>query len=155
MGVNFGSVATEVGGRLTFDGYAAWVFTLPRSFRNRVTAAAAMSAAACSTSIAPTDVVVRYYTPSQIIVPGGSVGRFTTANGCIYFDRAIKPSWRIAVLFPPGTRLSRDRRSVVLPSGQRIPFGVKLHISAERPTFGKRDETCGPYPLEILGVRED
>lgn len=111
--------------------------------------------AGCSTNVASRDVVVRYYPPSQIIVPGGSIGRFHTANGCIYFDRAIKPSWRFPVLFPPGTRLSQDRHLIILPNGQRIPFGRKVRITTDGlPTHVKRDETCGPRPFQILRVRE-
>lgn len=83
----------------------------------------------------------------------GNVGRFRAANACIYFDRAEEPAGRIPALFPRGTRLSDDRRSIIMPDGKAVPLGMKVNVIAERPPFGQRDETCGPSPIEVLSVQ--
>jgi hypothetical protein len=83
----------------------------------------------------------------------GNVGRFHAVNACIYFDRAQAPERRVPALFPRGTRLSDDRRSVIMPDGQAVPFGQEVNVTAELPPFGQRDETCGPNPIEVLRVQ--
>jgi len=127
---------------------------LKRRFQQLSIAAGWTCLGACATFdfAAPQDVVVRHHVPSDIIVAGSSVGRFRTANGCIYFDREAKPVWRIPVLFVPGTRLSDDRRSIVLPGRQSIPFGRRVRITAEVPPNGRVDETCGPRPYQVLEI---
>lgn len=113
---------------------------------------------ACATPVAPLgqEVVVRHYTPSEITVPGRSVGQFQAAGGCIFFHLA-SPRPPIAALFPPGTRLSDDRQSIVLPNGQSIPFGQQITISAERPPNTPNvDQSCGPRPIQVLNlIREE
>lgn len=97
---------------------------------------------------------MRYYVPSEIIVADGNAGKFRAANGCIFFDYGTKRRWRASALFPAGTRLSSNRRSIVLPSGQSIPFGKRVAVVYQSPPFGNRDETCGTRPIEVLHLKE-
>ena len=83
----------------------------------------------------------------------GNVGRFRVTDACIYFDRAQQPGRAVPALFPRGTRLSEDRRSIIMPDGQAVAFGQEVNVTAERPPFGQRDETCGPDPVEVLSVQ--
>ncbi len=112
--------------------------------------------AACATPIAPAprDVVVRYYTPSGIIVGFNSEGLFYAANGCIFIDYGTKRRARAAAVFPPGTRFSADRRSILLPNGQSIPLGKKVQVGLQAPPYGNSDETCGPRPIQVLELEE-
>lgn len=97
--------------------------------------------------------VLRHHSPRETMVDSGSVGRFGVANDCIFFDRAQSPLGRVPALFPPATRLSDDRRSIMMPDGQAVPFGKMVHVTAERPPFGIRDETCGANPIEVLSTQ--
>lgn len=117
-------------------------------------AAVFLTASGCATDrLAPPDMVLRHHSPRETMVDAGSVGRFRVAKACIFFDRAQRPLERAPALFPPATRLSDDRRSIVMPDGHAVPFGQVVHVTAERPPFGIRDETCGTNPIEVLSVR--
>jgi hypothetical protein len=56
--------------------------------------------------------------------------------------------------------LSDDRRSILLPNRQSIPFGKKVTLVYERgpdetwPGKPQEDETCGPNPLLVLYLEE-
>lgn len=101
-------------------------------------------------------VTVRYYIPSEIVVGTQNVGSFEVANGCIFFhyEKAPQPL-RVAALFPTGSRLSHDGRSIFLPNGQSIPFGTTVSVQYERPPNRPGvDESCGPQPIEVLNVTQ-
>ena len=83
----------------------------------------------------------------------GTVGRFQVANSCIYFEPSGQPAARAPALFPRGANLAGDGRSIVMPDGQAVPFGSPVEVTAERPPFGERDQTCGPNPVEVLSVK--
>jgi hypothetical protein len=135
-------------------GYSAAMPGPPRIFRAFLIAAVIATAGGCATvGPAPPNVVVRDHSPREFMADSGSVGRFRVANACIYFDRAQQPLGQVPALFPRGSRLSGDRRSIILPDGQAVPFGEQVNVTAERPPFGQRDETCGPSPIEVLSVR--
>jgi hypothetical protein len=117
---------------------------------------------ACATPVTGVgaDVALRYYAPSEAIVPVKRVGRLSATGQCIFlhFDRQ-RPG--VAALFPQRSRLSDDRRSILLPNGQSIPFGEKVTlISVGSPTNetwpGKpqHDDTCGPNPVLVLNLEE-
>jgi hypothetical protein len=125
----------------------------PRTFRAFPIAAVIATAGGCATvGPAPSNVVLRDHSPREFMADSGSVGRFRVANACIYFERAQRSGGRVPALFPRGSRLADDRRSIILPDGQAVPFGKKVNVTAETPPFGQRDETCGPNPLEVLRV---
>jgi hypothetical protein len=93
--------------------------------------------------------IVRHYTPSEIIVGTRNSGRFEVVDGCIFFgfDRR---RWRKPALFPPGSRLSADRR-ILLPNGQSIAFGERVEIAFEAAPFRPNvDRTCGEDPIEVI-----
>lgn len=109
-----------------------------------------MTACAIASPNAPPP-VVRFYIPPPIIVPGRMTGRFETSGGCIFFDLQRNRPFRFATVFPPGSKLSGDRRSVMLPNGQSIPFHKTVTIVSERPSNPVGDDqTCGPNPIEVI-----
>ena len=121
--------------------------------RTSLIAAVISSAGGCATVGPAPDLVLRHHSPRETMRDLGSVGRFRVANACIYFDRAQRPVERVPALFPHGTRLSDDRRSIIMLDGQAVPFGEMVNVIAERPPFGLPDETCGPRPIEVLSVQ--
>lgn len=97
---------------------------------------------------------LRYYTPSEIVVPSAGVGRFEAEGRCVMFHYA-KNRFRRAALFPSGTRLSENGKSVLLPNGQSISFGTRVKIGFEAPPHKPNvDQSCGPNPIEVLEVVE-
>jgi hypothetical protein len=124
-----------------------------RSFRAILTAAVLAAAGGCATTPVSGGLVLRHHSPRENMADAGSVGRFSVANDCVYFDRAEEPAQRIPALFPRGARLSDDRRSIVMPDGRTVRFGESVEVTAEAPPFGQRDETCGANPLEVLRAR--
>jgi hypothetical protein len=116
---------------------------------------------ACATPAtgAGDDLALRYYAPSEAIVPAKKAGRFAAAGQCIFFHHDPgRPG--VAALFPQRSRLSDDRRSILLPNGQSIPFGEKVTLIYERgpdetwPGKTQEDETCGPNPLHVLNLED-
>ena len=94
---------------------------------------------------------VRFYEPSEIIVPTSRVGRFQAAGGCVVFAYDRPRALRRPALFPPGTRLSGDGRSILLPNGQAIAFGERVDVAFEAPPIRPNvDRTCGEDPIEVL-----
>jgi hypothetical protein len=125
-------------------------------FRASLITAVISTASGCATvGPAPPNVVLRHHSPREWAADSGSVGRFRVANACIYFDRVQTPAQPVAALFPRGARFSDDRRSIVMPDGQSIPFGKRVKVTAESPPFGQRDETCGRNPVEVLSVQPE
>lgn len=129
----------------------------------RVTSVAGLALlGACATPMTGVgaDVALQYYAPQEAIVPVERAGQLSATGQCIFFqfDRQ-RPV--VAALFPQRTRLSDDRRSILLPNGQSIPFGKKVTLTfVSRPTNetwpGKpqHDETCGPNPVLVLSLEE-
>lgn len=116
----------------------------------RICIAAALIAGCAHPAAPPGEApIVRHYTPSEIIVGTRNTGRFEIVDGCIFFgfDRR---RWRKPALFPPGTRLSADRR-ILLPNGQSIAVGKRVEIAFEAPPIRPTvDRTCGEDPIEVL-----
>lgn len=118
--------------------------------------------AACATTATSVgeDVAVRYYSTPEAIVPVERTGRLSATGQCIFFHSdPQRPG--VAALFPQRSRLSDDRRSILLPNGQSVRLGEKVTlIFVGRPTNetwpGKpqEDETCGPNPLLVLNIEE-
>ena len=107
----------------------------------------------CACTTPDSQVAVRYYTPSEIIVPTSNSGTFEAAGGCIFFRYERHQSRRVAALFPPGSRLSQAGGAVVLPNGQSIPFNRRVTIAYERPPNRRFvDETCGSNPIQVLNL---
>jgi hypothetical protein len=115
---------------------------------------------ACATTVTSADVALRYYTPPEAIVPVNRVGRLSATGQCIFLhsDRR-RPG--VAALFPQRSRLSDDRRSILLPNGQSIPFGEKVTLVAVSsptnetwPGKPQEGETCGPNPVLVLYLEE-
>lgn len=94
---------------------------------------------ACATPGTPAveDVVVRHYTPTEIIVPGSSVGRFQSAAGCIFFHYENRRHGRVAALFPPGTRSIFSLSSTGILKVAPISSGVRLTMTASAQTAWK------------------
>ncbi|HYW17183.1 MAG TPA: hypothetical protein VE891_13655 [Allosphingosinicella sp.] len=117
---------------------------------------------ACATPVTGVgdDVALRYYAPAEAIVPVKRAGRLSAIGQCIFFHSDQRRPG-VAALFPQRSRLSDDRRSILLPNGQSVPFDEKVTlISVSSPTNetwpGKpqEDETCGPNPVLVLYLEE-
>jgi hypothetical protein len=117
-------------------------------------AAIISTAGGCATGrAAPPGLALRHHSPREAMADSGSVGRFRVANGCIFFERVQQPKGPVPALFPPDARWSENRRSIIMRDGQAIALGEMVEVTAERPPFGRRDETCGPNPIEVLSVQ--
>ena len=116
-------------------------------------AAAVALAGGCATVAPAPDLVVRTHSPRDFTADAGTVGQFRIANACIFFAPDGQQASRRPALFPRGSRLSDDGRSIILPNGQAVAFDTTVKVMAERPPFGERDKTCGPNPVEVLGVQ--
>ena len=127
--------------------------------RLAMAALAALLAAACATvAPAPPETQVRHWPEehARVIVSTGSFGRFEARAGCIWFDFAHPLAETDAALFPPGTRLTADRRGVLLPDGETIPFGRRVAVEYQRgPHRPDLDRTCGREPIEVLQLEDD
>jgi hypothetical protein len=117
-----------------------------------VAAAAALLGACASTVPVADDVVLRHFTPSEIVVADAAVGVFRAANGCVYLEYGAGERWRAAALFPPGTSLTPGREAIRLPDGRDIAFGKQVAVVFEAPPV-VQDETCGPKSVWIIGLR--
>lgn len=111
---------------------------------------------ACATAAAPADApIVRHYPVPEIVVGTSNSGRFETNGGCIYFRFENRPDRRPPALFATGTKLSPDRRSIVLPGGKSIRFGRTVTIAFEAPPNATGlNSTCGADPILILKTVE-
>lgn len=109
---------------------------------------------ACAASGKPVqDVIVTHYTPSPIIVATRNSGVFRPAEGCVLFIYGTERSWRAAALFPPGTRVADDKRSLLLPNGQAIPFGTELTVIYEAPPEDPDHQLCGLRTIQVLHLQ--
>jgi hypothetical protein len=117
---------------------------------------------ACATPVASAgdDVTLRHYAPPEAIVPVERTGRLSATGQCIFFHSDPRRPG-VAALFPNRSRLSDDRRSILLPNGQSIRFGEKVTLifvgsptNETWPGKPQEDETCGPNPVSVLNLEE-
>ena len=122
-----------------------------------VALAAAALLGGCATPVEPSteEPTIRHYSPPDAIVGTSNSGRFETSGGCIFFRFENRPDRRPPALFAPGTRLSSDRRSILLPGGRSISFGRRVTIAFEAPPNATGlDSTCGANPIQVLNTVE-
>ncbi len=120
-------------------------------------AAAAALLAGCATSAPPAaaEAAVRHYPNPDIIVATSNSGRLESSAGCIFFRFENRPDQRRPALFAPGTRLSSDRRLILLPDGKSIAFGTRVTIAFESsPNARGLDSECGDEPIQVLDLVE-
>jgi hypothetical protein len=99
------------------------------------------------------EVTVTHYAPSPIIVATGNAGVFRPADGCIVFVYGAGRRWRAAALFPPGTGVAADQRSLRLPNGQSIPFGREVAVVYEAPPARPDDPLCRLRTIQVLHLQ--
>ena len=118
--------------------------------------AAATLLAACATPSAPSaagEATVRHYPRPEIVVGTSNSGRFETSGGCIFFRFENRPDRRAPALFESGTRLSSDRRLILLPGGGSIKFGRRVTIAFEGPPNATGlDQECGANPIKVFNL---
>lgn len=96
---------------------------------------------------------IAYFAPSPIIVATGTAGVFRPADGCILFVYGAARRGRAAALFPAGTRIATDKRSLLLPNGQSVPFGTEVAVIYEAPPSHPNNETCGLRTIRVLQLQ--
>ena len=133
----------------------------PRTIRTAAIVGLALLGA-CATPVTGVgvDVALRYYAPPEAIVPVERAGRLSATGQCIFFQ-SDRQRPVVAALFPQRSRLSDDRRSILLPNGQSVPFGKKVTLifvsrltNETWPGKPQHDETCGPNPVLVLNLEE-
>lgn len=120
-----------------------------------VAIAAATLVAACATPAEPPAVEprIRHYPTPDVIVGTSNSGRFETSAGCVFFRFENRPDRRAPALFASGTRLSSDRRSILLPGGGSISFGRRVTVAFEAPPNATGlDSECGANPILIFNL---
>ena len=117
---------------------------------------------ACATPVTGVgaEVALRYYATPEAIVPVERTGRLSATGQCIFFHSDPRRPG-VAALFPHRSRLSDDRRSILLPNGRSIRFGEKVTLifvgsptNETWPGKPRHDETCGPNPVLVLNLEE-
>lgn len=96
---------------------------------------------------------LEYSRPSDIIVGGLVTGRFENVAGCVRFSNS---NWQKAAIFPDGSKLSMDSRTITLPNGEgSIRLGSNVTVSYEAPPSLTRDKyRCPLEPILILSARK-
>ena len=91
--------------------------------------------------------------PSDIILGNTATGRIVNENGCLRFFSNRVPK---VAIFPVGSTLAADAKSIILPSGQGvIRLGKNQTLAYEAPpSLSVRTFRCSGVPILILSVRE-